>query len=120
MGIDGIGKPGPGRPPDGVSGSTGGSAVKGTGGEPFKVETSAPAAGAQSSDELARLKRGELSLDAYLDARSVEAVRHLEGKLPAEQLEFVRQSLREQLATDPVLVELVRRATGSLPSEPSG
>ena len=118
MGIDGIGKPGPGRPPDGVSGGAGSSAATGARGESFKVETSGVSA-IQGSDELARLHRGELSLDAYLDARSAEAVRHLEGKLSAEQLDFVRQSLREQLATDPVLTELVRRATGSIPSEPS-
>jgi|SRR5687768_12225172 hypothetical protein len=118
MGIDGIGKPGPGRPPDGVSGGAGSSAVTGARGEPFKVEAGA-SAGVQGSDDLARLHRGELSLDAYLDARSAEAVRHLEGKLSAEQLEFVRQTLREQLATDPVLVELVRRATGGVPSEPA-
>ena len=119
MGIDGIGKPGPGGLPANVPGAGGPSAAGGPG-EEFKVEKSARAAGVEGSDELGRLQRGELSLDDYLDSRSAEAVRHLEGKLPAEQLEFVQQTLREQLATDPVLVELVRRVTGKLPSEPAG
>jgi hypothetical protein len=117
MGIDGIGKPGPG----GVPGSApvgGPGAASGTGGEEFKVAKGAAAAGVEGSDELGRLQRGELALDEYLDRRSAEAVRHLQGKLPAEQLEFVQQTLREQLASDPVLVELVQRATGKLAGEP--
>jgi hypothetical protein len=46
-----------------------------------------------------------------------DATAHLEGKLAAEQLEFVKRSLRQQLSTDPVLVELIRRATGSAPAQ---
>ena len=52
-------------------------------------------------------------MDAYLDARVEEAVQHLADRLGADQLEFVKSSLREQLRTDPVLTELVRRATGA-------
>ena len=115
MGIDGIGKPGPGGLPPGAAGS----GPVGGPGEQFQVGKSSAATGVEGSDTLGRLQRGELTLDAYLDARSAEAVRHLEGKLPPEQLEFVQQTLREQLASDPVLVELVRRATGKLPSEPA-
>ena len=70
------------------------------------------------SDALSRLGRGELSLETYLDARVAEATSHLEGKISLEGLDFVRRSLRDQLATDPVLVALVRRATGSPPGEP--
>jgi hypothetical protein len=36
--------------------------------------------------------------------------------LPPDQLAAVRSALREQLETDPVLVELVRRATAGAPS----
>lgn len=111
MGIDGIGKPGPGAAPGvGGPGSTGSVS-----GEAFQVERAAGAQGAEGSASLRGLERGELSLDQYLDARVDEAVRHLAEKLPAEQLDFVRQSLREQLASDPVLVELVRRTTGRVP-----
>jgi hypothetical protein len=119
MGIDGIGKPGPGGLPGSLPGAASSGPV-GKAGEEFKVTKSSAAPGVEGSDALGRLERGEIALDDYLDARSAEAVRHLEGKLPAEQLQFVQQTLREQLATDPVLVELVRRATGKLPSEPAG
>ena len=105
MGIDGIGKAPPIAPPGG-SESTGG--VSGSGGE-FRVgETAAPApAGA-----LARLERGEIQLEEYLDARVTEATAHLAGRMSVEQLEFVKQTLRVELSSDPVLVELLRRATG--------
>ena len=59
-------------------------------------------------------------LDAYLDIRVADAVGHLEGKLSPEQLEFVKEELREQLRSDPVLIELVRRATGQSPEPADG
>jgi hypothetical protein len=102
MGIDGIGKPPPVGPAGGVSAPTGSSADFRLPG----VERSTP------SGELARLERGEIGLDAYLDARVAEATTHLTGRLAPEQLEIVRQTLRAQLSGDPALAELVRRATG--------
>ena len=44
---------------------------------------------------------------------------HLEGRLSPEQLEFVKEELRAQLQSDPVLIELVRRATGQSPEAPA-
>ena len=111
MGIDGIGKPG--VPPVGV-----GSLGPTTGperGETFAVSGGAKTEEAQSVDALGRVSRGELGIDEYLNLRVAEATRHLDGQLPQEQLEFVRLTLREQLNTDPVLVELVRRTTGNVP-----
>jgi hypothetical protein len=102
MGIDGIGKPPPIGPAGGVS------APEATGGE-FRLSG---VEGAAPSSELSRLERGEIGLDAYLDARVNEATLHLSERLAPEQLEFVRRTLRSELAADPVLVELVRRATG--------
>jgi hypothetical protein len=105
MGIDGIGKPppiGPAAPPLGPGG---------VGGE-FKV---APAAAPDATSALSRLERGEIGLDAYLDGKVVEATGHLVGKVSPAQLDFVRQTLRTELASDPVLVALVRRATGKTP-----
>jgi hypothetical protein len=109
MPIDGIGKP-PSIPPSGgtpaASGSTGSA-------EGFRVgASSAPSA---TSGDLARLERGEIGLDAYLDARVGEATRHLEDRLGRVELDFVRKTLRAELESDPVLVELVRRATGQAP-----
>lgn len=114
MSIDGIGKP-PGAGIGGVGGTTGTEGARAT--EPFKVDASAPAAGGgKVSAALASLQRGELSLDQYLDGRVSDATSHLVGKLSPDQLEFVKQSLRDQMATDPVLIELVQRTTGSVPS----
>lgn len=114
MGIDGIGKP-PGAPVGGIGGLSGSEAARPA--RPFALEpTAGPASSARVSPELASLQRGELSLDQYLDGRVTEATQHLSGKISPEQLDFVKQSLREQLATDPVLVELVQRTTGSAPA----
>jgi hypothetical protein len=114
MGIDGIGKP-PGASIGSVGGVPGSEAARGA--EPFAVDRSAPAAPTDRiSAALSSLQRGELSLDQYLDGRVSDATSHLAGKLSPEQLDFVKQSLREQLVTDPVLVELVQRTTGASPA----
>ncbi|MCC6669211.1 MAG: hypothetical protein IT375_36065 [Polyangiaceae bacterium] len=113
MGIDGIGKP----PPPGGLGPAGGvrpgeaSPIR----EAFKVERTAGPEKAAGTDALARLERGEIDVEQYLDAKVDGAVAHLDGRIGGEQLEFVKTALREQLRTDPVLTELVRRSTGSLP-----
>jgi hypothetical protein len=109
MGIDGIGKAPPIAPPGGAE-PTG--AASGSGGE-FRAGGAAPAAPASA---LARLERGEIGLDQYLDTRVAEATSHLAGRLSAEQLELVKQTLRTELSNDPVLVELVRQATGKVAS----
>jgi hypothetical protein len=108
MGIDGINKP-PIPPPAGPGGPAGPSPAGA--GESFRVGVS-EAAPIRESEALVRLERGEIGLDEYLDIRVADAVSHLHGKLGAEQLEFVKQSLRAELETDPVLIELVQRATG--------
>ena len=121
MGIDGIGKPGPVGPPGGVGGVGGVSGVSGpaTTGETFKVEAPGTTEKVKSSEALGALQRGEIGLDQYLDHRADEAVRHLAGKLPGEEIDFIRETVRQTLATDPVLMELVRRTTGSAPTEAS-
>ncbi len=105
MGIDGIGKPPPIDP-------TGGPTAPAAAGGDFSVGASGEV---RPTGELARLERGEIGLDAYLDGKVSEATSHLAGKLSAEQLAYVRQTLRTELASDPVLVELVRRTTGKTP-----
>ncbi|HLV20723.1 MAG TPA: hypothetical protein VKZ49_07570 [Polyangiaceae bacterium] len=113
MGIDGIGKPGSGLPPGAVSQTS----VPAAGTEPFKISGGDAAQSTSASDALRELEQGNLTLDQYLDGRVDKAVEHLQGRLSPEQLEFVRESVREQLRTDPALVELVRRATGSVPAD---
>lgn len=109
MGIDSIGKAPPIAPAGGAE-PTG--AASGSGGE-FRVGSTAPAAEAGA---LARLERGELDLEQYLDARVTEATAHLAGRVSPDQLAFVKQTLRVELSNDPVLVELLRRATGKAAS----
>jgi hypothetical protein len=112
MGIDGVGKPGGIGP---LGGAPGASSADPTSGASFKSELEGVAAGARTdpSGPLSRLERGELSLQQYLDLRVEDATLHLQGRLDPEQLEFVKEALRQQLETDPVLLELVRRTTGS-------
>jgi hypothetical protein len=115
MGIDRIGKGG-GSPASGIGTEAPGSReiAKGSGTtETFKVSMGGTQEVAPTS--LQRLRAGEISADQYLDLKANEATAHLEGKLTTDQLEFVKNSLREQLASDPVLSDLVKAATGALP-----
>jgi hypothetical protein len=106
----------PAPPGVGGLGTSGVGGVGGTGtGESLRSKSGATGCGRRdaSASSARRDQR-----DQYLDTRVSDAVQHLEGQLPAEQMDFVKTSLREHLASDPVLMELVRRATGAIPSEP--
>ena len=120
MGIDGIGKGG-GVPPGGVPGE-GAIDQAGATRAPFSVDRSEAAAGtsevsAASKSDAARVRAGEISIDQYLDLKVNEATHHLEG-LGAENLSAIKSMLRDQLASDPALADLVKSATGQAPSAP--
>jgi hypothetical protein len=107
MSIDGIGKRG------GVTGASAPGAQPAQGSfEVGRAEAATPLAAA-GSDAFLALERGELSVEQYLDARVEMAVAPLVSKLSPEQLEFVRGELRTSLETDPVLIELVQKTTGT-------
>jgi hypothetical protein len=108
MGIDGIGKP----PPIGPAGAPLGPTATSPTTSQFEVGATAQV---KPSGELGRLERGEIGLETYLDGKVSEATQHLAGKLSPDQLAFIRETLRGELASDPVLVELVRRTTGKSP-----
>lgn len=110
MSIDGVGRPP--KPPADV-GATTPAPQAGALGRSFQVGQAEPASAVEAKGPLAQLERGEIGLDQYLDARVEEAVRPLVERLNPESLAFLKSSLRAELATDPVLVELVRRATGA-------
>jgi len=115
MGIDRIGK-GAGPGVSGIGAEVPETREIGKGsetGEPFRVGKGTAVESAATS--LDRLRAGEISVDQYLDRKVEEGTAHLDGKLSTEQLEFVKNSLREQLSSDPVLVDLVRSATGAIP-----
>jgi hypothetical protein len=105
MGIDGIGKPAPPK----IGGAEGGSSVGSR--DTFQVDGPTEAAAPAGSEALGRLQKGEISVDEYLEGRIEDAVGHLTAQLSPQQLEFVKETLREQLSHDPVLTELVRRTT---------
>jgi hypothetical protein len=48
-------------------------------------------------------------LDQYLELQVEHATAHLVDQAPASVLEGIRQALRQELATDPVLVSLASR-----------
>ncbi len=70
-----------------------------------------------SATPLERLRAGEVDVHGYIDLQVDEATRHLSGLDPSE-LESIKQLLRDELAGDPGLADLVRRATGHLPTPP--
>ena len=113
MGIDGIGKPSGAGPSTPVASQVAGGALR-----EFAVDAAPNASPAEAAGSavLARLQRGEIGIDEYLDAKVEEATVHL-GSLPEEQLDYIRVTLRSELRNDPVLVELVRRTTGSTPPD---
>jgi hypothetical protein len=116
MSIDGIGKRGgipAGAPVPGATSTPGEFKLGGADQTGAAEQAAAPGA---SSDALGALERGEISVDQYLDARVQSAVAPLEASLSPDQLQFVRTELRAALENDPVLVELVRKATGVMPS----
>lgn len=123
MGIDRIGKGG-GMPPTpdaagGVDKATKTGAVEKT----FSVDRpkeTAPVAGAESvsaASPLAQLRAGQIDVERYLDLKVDEATRGLDG-LPPADLADIKSMLRDQLATDPGLANLVRSATGQIPKPP--
>jgi hypothetical protein len=117
MGIDHIGGKGPPMPP-----ATGGVSNVGAPSAPFPPVSETPAAVPAASatgveaTTLQRLRSGELTLDGYLDAKVAEATGHLVGVTPAV-LQAIRDALREQLASDPGLADLVRTVSGGPASD---
>ncbi len=125
MAIDRIGKGGAPPVPGGSSGPAGPGRSAETG-KPFSAERTGEAGGANAArpaeavgaaSPLAELRAGRLSLDGYLDAKVHEATAHLEGMPPAKLAELKRL-LRDKLASDPSLTELVTQATGQVPAPP--
>jgi hypothetical protein len=119
MAIDRIGKGGapPATPePSGVD-------KKGAVQKTFEVQRGEPAKHVDAAHHvagtspLARLRAGEIDVNGYLDLKVDEATAGLKGISPAE-LDAIKKTLRDQMATDPGLTDLVKTATGHLPTPP--
>ncbi|HMA95531.1 MAG TPA: hypothetical protein VKP30_22735 [Polyangiaceae bacterium] len=68
------------------------------------------------SESLKKVRRGETSLDAYLDEMVEQALAPFRGSLSADDLESLRLTLRVQISTDPNIVAMVRQLTEEEPS----
>ena len=127
MAIDRIGKGGGPKVPE--SNEAGAPARAPSATRPFEVRTekTAQAHAAHAATEvspvasspLERLRAGEIDVNRYVDLKVDEATAHLDGMRPA-QLDAVKKMLRDQIATDPALVDLVKHAAGSAPSVTQG
>jgi hypothetical protein len=112
MGVDRIGNKGPPVP---SVGSAGGARAAETA-SPFTTtgaSAAPPTAAVSASAALQRLQSGQIDLAGYVDLKVQEATAHLSG-LPPVQLEALREALRERMANDPTLVDLVGTASGGL------
>ena len=121
MGIDRIGKGPGGAGP--LPGAQDAGKTEGTG-RTFEVRpgdagATKGVAGAKSDalSPLERLRAGEVDVHGYIDLQVDAATAHLKG-LDASELDTIKKLLRDELASDPGLADLVRRATGHLPSPP--
>ena len=131
MAIDRIGK-GAGLPGGVPSAPRHEGEVKPAGGTssvdaPFKVDRTDSASAAQRASNvesassatapLARLRAGEVDVHGYIDLKVDEATSALKGISPAE-LDEIKSVLRDQMKSDPGLADLVRTATGKMPTPP--
>ncbi len=118
MPIDRIGKGG-GIPPQVPSTGPGETAptkpfqVNPTGGSLETQKTKA--ASAVEASPLEKLRAGKIDVDQYVELKLDHATSHLQG-LHADELGAVREVLRDKIVQDPQLVDLVRQATGRVPT----
>jgi hypothetical protein len=116
MGIDRIA----GRPPGLAPQELGSGARTERAGAGFEVARPAEVPAAQPVPEAAtaleQVRSGKIDVATYLDRKVEESTSHLSA-LPIAQLEAIRGALRDRLAADPSLLDLVQAATGQ-PSPP--
>jgi hypothetical protein len=120
MGIDRIGK-GSGPPPSGPTGPRGPGSAEGAA-RPFEVKRPTEPANAAGvagvspagTSPLEQLRAGKIDVNGYVDLKVDAATSHLHG-MDAAELADVKKTLRDQIASDPALSDLVKQATGSTP-----
>jgi hypothetical protein len=114
MGIDRIAGRPPGLPPQEL-GNAPRAEPAAAGFEIARPSSPAPAdAVAAPVSALEQVRSGQIDVRTYLDQKVDEATAHLTA-LPAAQLDAIREALRDRLAGDPSLVDLVRAAAGQSP-----
>jgi hypothetical protein len=85
--------------------------------EASSTERAANVDRASGSTPLERFRAGEVDVNGYVDLEVDKATSNLQG-LPASELAEVKSLLRDQMKSDPGLAELVRAATGTMPTPP--
>jgi hypothetical protein len=70
----------------------------------------------EHEDELVtKLRSGELDREGFYNALVERSLSHLRNRVTPECLEIVRERMREEVETNPVLVEMVRQAVAGRP-----
>jgi hypothetical protein len=82
----------------------------------FRVRETTETANVQSTGAAAEVRAGTMSVNDYLDVRVHEATQHLSGMGPND-LSTLKDLLKDQLRSDPALIDLVKNATGQAPPE---
>lgn len=72
---------------------------------------------ASGASPLERFRAGEVDVHGYMDLEVDKATSNLHG-LPSSELAEIKSVLRDQLKSDPGLADLVRAATGKMPTPP--
>jgi len=124
MAIDRVGKGG-GLPPTPEAQGTGAGAGASKTGAKFEVDRAEPAdkasattvEAAGATTPLSRLRAGEVDVHGYIDLKVDEATSALHGLSPSA-LADIKSALRDQMRTDPGVADLVRTATGKMPTPP--
>jgi hypothetical protein len=63
----------------------------------------------EPSEELLRVRRGEITETEYLEICVEKAMAHIKGRVPLVRLETIRQTLLSKLDTDPLLLHAKAR-----------
>ncbi len=89
-----------------------GEALGGPGAQaaPGSVEGAARSVEATATPPLDRLRAGEIDLPRYVELRVNEATAHLEGVVPAADLEAIRAELHDVVEHDPDVAALAQAA----------
>ena len=70
---------------------------------------------AEHVELLRKLRDGEISREEYFDTTVERGLDHLRGRLSAKQLQVVRETVRGEVESSPVLVKMLGDALESLP-----
>ncbi len=105
MSINRISQPSSSLPIDQAAGATAATSAQ----APFQVGRTQPAVESASGSAFDQLQRGAIDRNQYIEARLQQAVDGLPKSLEPEKVSFIRETLRAQLDTDPMLADLLRR-----------